>query len=413
VLGAIGFTWDHNAHLYLRRAASLARLAADCGDAARTVVESAAQGIRPTYAADLPQGTDTEALRDRVKAFIDVYRQTPTDKQRQLLARSGYLVPHWPAPFGFGAGAVEQLVIEQETNEIEFPSLGTGAWVLPTLLQAGSPEQVQRWVPPTLAGELKWCQMFSEPGSGSDAAAVRTSGLRTSGGWLVSGQKVWTTGAQHSDWGLATIRTGPVVPERQGITVMALNMKAAGVTVRPIREITGDELFCEVFLDEVFVPDSDVVGRPGQGWKVARTTLANERLSIGETTNENMSAYELIALADRYGAAASDSATIAQLIVDEHALRLLNVRRVTESIHGMEPGPEGSITKLLTAELAQRVAGLAISLAGPGVLSDSEDRVTWHYFYSRCLTIAGGSSEISRNVIAERILGLPRDPLMR
>jgi 3-oxochol-4-en-24-oyl-CoA dehydrogenase len=411
VLGGVGFTWEHDAHLFLRRAVSLHRIVAGHDVAADELYQLAASGIRPRYGVDLPPSA--EAYRVEARAFRQRYLAAAPEKRRRVLAESGYLAPHWPAPFGRGAGAVEQLVIDEELDGIDSPALGIGTWLLPTLIQTASGEQLERWIFPSLIGELTWCQLFSEPDAGSDAAAVRTKAVRVAGGWSVSGQKVWTSAAQRCNRGLATVRTNPSAPKHRGITAMVVDMHAPGVTVRPLREITGDALFNEVYFDGVFVPDGDVVGEVDGGWSVARATLGNERVSIGATTDENMSAYEGVALAAEYGAGAAEQREIARLIAQEHAIRLVNLRQVTRAVSGSAPGAEGIVTKLLTAEHAQRVAELAMTIAGRGVLADSEERVRWHYLYSRCLTIAGGTSEISRNVIGERILGLPREPSAR
>jgi 3-oxochol-4-en-24-oyl-CoA dehydrogenase len=412
LFGGIGFTWEHDAHLYLRRAAALSAVVAAVGDADYDVYALASSGTRRKYAVDLPP--EAADYRAQARAFLARYRETPAKARRGLLAESGYLVPHWPKPFGRASGPVEQLVIEEELTEVEMPTLGIGGWVLLTLTQTASQEQIDRWVPPSLHGELYWCQLFSEPNAGSDAAAVQTRGERVDGGWKVTGQKVWTSGAQHSNRGLATIRTDPSAPKHKGITAMVIDLQAPGVEVRPLREITGEALFNEVFFNEVFVPDEDVVGEVNDGWRVARTTLGNERVSIGGGSREGVSAFELLELAARYGVSDTENVrAIARLIVEEQAMRVVNLRQVTRAVIGSGPGPEGNVTKLLSAEHAQRVTEIAMRLAGPAAVTGAEERVTFEYLFDRCLSIAGGTSEITRNVIAERILGLPRDPLIR
>jgi alkylation response protein AidB-like acyl-CoA dehydrogenase len=304
------------------------------------------------------------------------------------------------------------LVIEEELAEVEMPVLGIGGWVLLTLTQTANAEQIERWVPPSRAGELQWCQLFSEPNAGSDAAAVQTKAVKVDGGWRVTGQKVWTSGAQHCNRGLATIRTDPSAPKHKGITAMVIDLQSPGVEVRPLREITGESLFNEVFFDDVFVPDVDVVGEVNDGWRVARTTLGNERVTIGGGSREGLSAYELLELAGRHGADDAEiRRAIARLVVEEQAMRLINLRQVTRAVVGSGPGPEGNVTKLLSAEHAQRVTELAMRIAGTAAAVGNEERISFEYLFDRCLSIAGGTSEITRNVIAERILGLPRDPL--
>jgi 3-oxochol-4-en-24-oyl-CoA dehydrogenase len=412
ILGGIGFTWEHDAHLYLRRAAALSAVVAAAGDADGDVYGLAAAGVRRQYAVDLPP--EAADYRAQARAFLSDYQQTPQPERRALLAESGYLVPHWPKPFGRAASPVEQLVIEEELDGVEKPVLGIGGWVLLTLTQTASQEQIDRWVRPSLLGEYYWCQLFSEPNAGSDAAAVQTRGVKVDGGWRVTGQKVWTSGAQHSNRGLATIRTDPAAPKHKGITAMVIDLTDPGVDVRPLREITGEALFNEVFFNDVFIPDADVVGVVNDGWRVARATLGNERVTIGGGSRDGVSAFELLELAARYGASDTENLrAVGRLLVEEQAMRVLNLRQVTRAVIGSGPGPEGNVTKLLSAEHAQRVTELAMRLAGPAAVTGGEERVSFEYLFDRCLSIAGGTSEITRNVIAERILGLPRDPLVR
>jgi alkylation response protein AidB-like acyl-CoA dehydrogenase len=294
---------------------------------------------------------------------------------------------------------------------VEVPDLGIGGWVTLTLTQHATPEQLQRWIWPTLLGDLVWCQLFSEPNAGSDAAAVQTTGVRVEGGWRVSGQKVWTSNAQCCNRGLATVRTDSVAPKHKRITTMVVDLRAAGVEIRPLREITGEAVFNEVFLDDVFVPDSDVVGRVNEGWSVARATLGNERLSIGARPQHVAAVADLIDLLAR---CAPDDAGLRRefgsLVADEQAVQLINLRRVTRAVAGGEPGAEGNITKLLASELAQRSTELALQVVGRAAADGSEPSTVHDFLFSRCFTIAGGTSEIARNVIAERLLGLPREP---
>ena len=211
-----------------------------------------------------------------------------------------------------------------------------------------------------------WCQLFSEPGAGSDAAAVRTSAKRVDGGWEVTGQKVWTSLARQCQWGLATVRTDPDAPKHAGVTMMAIDMNAPGVEVKPLREITGDSHFNEVFFDGVFVPDSDVVGDVNRGWLVARATLGNERISIGggSSTTIAFSIDDLVKLLDGVSAAAAYVRPVGKVIAHFHTLRLLNLRRASRAIAGAEPGPEGNVTKLVLAEQQQRLTELGMELAG-------------------------------------------------
>ncbi|GMU78037.1 MAG: acyl-CoA dehydrogenase FadE22 [Acidimicrobiia bacterium] len=411
--GGIGYTWEHDAHLHLRRAATLAAMF-DVRDASADVTASVRAGV--TCGPDVELPPEAEEHRAEARAFRARLDALPTAERRAALIDSGYFVPHWPRPWGRGADVVEQLVLEEELAGVEGPDLGIGSWVVLTLVQAGTNEQLARWIRPSLEGTERWCQLFSEPNAGSDAAAISTRATRVDGGWTVTGQKVWTSDAMTSTMGLATVRTDPDAPKHAGVTAMAIDMRASGVEVRPLREITGETLFNEVFFDDVFVPDDDVVGEVNQGWAVARATLGNERVSIGSNQSDLglPDARELVALADRYAPGDAGAARdVGVLIAEGQAMAALNLRHVLRALVGGPPGPEGNVTKLLSAEHAQRVAGLGMELAGPAGIADGEPRLTRAYLFSRCLTIAGGTSEIVRNVIAERILGLPRDPLAR
>jgi alkylation response protein AidB-like acyl-CoA dehydrogenase len=412
LLGGIGFTWEHDAHLFLRRAATLAELAGPVKGARDEVYALTRSGIRRTIAVNLPP--EAAAYRQDARAFKDRYSQASEEEHRDLLVDSGYLVPHWREPWGRAATPVEQLVIEEELAGVEIPSLGIGGWVLLTLTQHASTEQIERWIDPSLRGKLTWCQLFSEPNAGSDAAAVQARGTKVDGGWRVTGQKVWTSGAQNCNRGLATIRTDPSAPKHQGITTMVIDLTAPGVQVRPLREITGDALFNEVFFDDVFVPDDDVVGEVNKGWIVARATLGNERVSIGAGSRQRISAIDLVDLHARHAASDGGLAReIGALIAEEIAADLISLRQVERAVSGAGPSPEGNVTKLLSAEQAQRVTELGMTIASAAGITGGEPALAFEYLFDRALTIAGGTSEVGRNVIAERILGLPREPNMK
>jgi 3-oxochol-4-en-24-oyl-CoA dehydrogenase len=419
VHGGIGYTWEHDAQLYVRRATVL--LAFTGGpDALRDgASELQRGGARRGHSLDLPP--EAEQYRRTVREFRASMERTPADEQRRLWAHSGYLEPHWRTPYGRAADSVEQLIVEQELDGLERPSLGLGEWVVPTLLQHGSAEQIERLVWPSLEGELRWCQLFSEPGAGSDAAAVSTRATRTDGGWLVTGQKVWTSDAVNCQRGLATVRTDTNAPKHKGISAMIIDLADPGVEIRPLKEITGEALFNEVFFHEVFVPDHDVVGAVNAGWNVAMATLGNERVSIGGGS-VTLAAEALLDVLTRNRV--GDQGLIRDvgaLLIEAYALATLNVRQAARAVvhanpagpvmSSTPPGIEGNLAKLFGAEHAQRVAELAMRIAGPALLTGGEREVLHDYLFSRCLTIAGGTSEIIRNLIAERILGLPRDPV--
>jgi len=410
VQGGIGFTWEHNAHLYLRRAATLAQVFGPVAAARDEITTLTGRGAHREPSMDLPPAA--EAIRAEARTWVAEHRSLPADEFREALTRDGYVMPHWPKPYGRAAGAVEQLVLDEEFADVELPNLGIGGWVTLTLLQHGTAEQIERWIMPSLRGDLTFCQLFSEPGAGSDAAAVQTRAERVEGGWRINGQKVWTSGAHLCNRGLATVRTDTTVKKHAGITAMVIDMHAPGVDVRPLREITGDALFNEVFFDDVFVPDADVVGEVNSGWTVARATLGNERVSIGGGKNSlSATARDLVSLfGDALGDA--DRRTLGELLGREQAIRLLTVRQAARAVAGGPPGPEGNVSKMLGAEQQQRVAEFGLAAAGQAAVADGAPELQHAYLMSRCYTIAGGTSEVVRNVIAERILGLPRDPLV-
>ena len=414
VHGGIGMTWEHDAHLFMRRAtASLALL--DPGSAAADVTDLARRGVVRARAVELPP--EAEAVRDEVRAFVESIKDLPEDQQRARMIETGYVMPNWPKPYGRAAGAIEQLVIEQEfaAAGTRRPQYGITAWNILTIIQYGTPDQLARWVQPALNQEVIWCQLFSEPDAGSDAAGIKTKGTRVDGGWLVNGQKVWTSGAQVAGMGFATVRTDPDKPKHQGITMMAIDMHAKGVEVRPLRQTSGRAAFNEVFFSDVFVPDDDVVGPVDGGWTVARATLGNESVSIGGGGGGIGQGAAMIAqydaTPDRLVGGAS---RIGRYLAGNQALGLLNLRSAHRAVAGGEPGPEGSITKLVSSELGAEAAAVLTELNGPQSLflegpgATSNALVLSH----RGLSIAGGTSEIKRNQIGERILGLPRDPLI-
>ncbi|MBI3223973.1 MAG: acyl-CoA dehydrogenase [Mycolicibacterium cosmeticum] len=413
--GGIGFTWEHDAHLYLRRARTMATLLGDGIDPLLDIVDAQRSGA--VRAASFSVPAEAEQYRAAAAEAAATVRGLPIEKQRDFLVDSGYMVAHWPTPWGRGADVLEQLVIEEEFRDIDIPDMGITGWVTLTIAQAGTDDQRERWVEPVLRGEVMWCQLFSEPGAGSDAAAVRTSAKKVDGGWRITGQKVWTSLAQHCQWGLATVRTDVDAPKHAGVTMMAVDMKAPGVTVNPLRGLTGDAHFNEVFFDDVFVPDADVVGDVNKGWLVARATLGNERISIGggSSAPTGFSPDEVVELLDAAPpfTAAEYVREAGAVIAEAHTLPLLNLRRVSRAIVGAGPGPEGNVTKLLVAEHTQRLTELGMSLAGPAAVVGTKSTLARAYLGNRAMTIAGGTSEITRNTIAERILGLPRDPLLK
>ncbi len=417
VHGGIGFTWEHDAHLYLRRATAIAAVL-DAEQAAIEVTGLVRRGVRRPAAIDLPAAAET--FRAAIGPDVARLRELTGDARKQALIESGYAMPHWPKPWGLDAPALEQLVIEQEfaSAGIKRPSLGITSWLILTVIQHGRPDQVARWVRPALNQDVIWCQLFSEPGAGSDAAGIRTKATRVDGGWRINGQKVWTSGAQEADFGLATVRTNPDAPKHEGITTMVIDMHAPGVTVRPLRMPNGNSDFNEVFLDDVFVPDEDVVGPVDAGWTVARATLGNESVSIGGGDGGRMAmpAEGFIAPLDAHPERlAGGAGRVGRQIARTQTMGVLNQRAAFRAMAGGGPGPEGNVTKLLLSEIGHETAAIMAELAGPdAAFLDGRGAVgAMLMLMNRAMSIAGGTSEIKRNQIAERILALPRDPLIR
>ncbi|MEU8417118.1 acyl-CoA dehydrogenase [Amycolatopsis japonica] len=398
VLGGIGFTWEHDAHFYLRRAVALRQWLGGSARWRRRAAELALRGDRRTLSVDV--GEDAE-LRDVVSEIAAL----PEPERRVALADSGLLAPHWPAPYGRGATAAEQLRIDAALDDagVRRPDLVIGGWAVPTLLEHGSPAQRERFAAPTLRGEITWCQLFSEPGAGSDLASLRTTARRADGGWLLNGQKVWTSLAREADWAICLARTGPDAPKHKGITYFLVDMTADGISTRPLREITGDAVFNEVFLDDVFVPDEMVVGEIDGGWRLARTTLANERVALGSGSAVGEGVENLLAtLGD-----GADLEELGALIADGSACSVLDLRATLRRLDGQDPGAESSVRKLLGVRHRQAVAEFALESLGERALVDG-DPAQHEFLLTRCLSIAGGTTQVLLSLTAERLLGLPR-----
>jgi 3-oxochol-4-en-24-oyl-CoA dehydrogenase len=416
VHGGIGFTWEHDAHLYLRRATAIAAVLGT-EQAAIEITDLVRRDVRRAAAVDLPP--EAEAIRAAIGPDVAGLRDLTGEARKRALIDAGYAMPHWPKPWGRDAAAIEQLVIEQEfaAAGIKRPSLGITSWIILTLIQHASPEQIARWVRPALSQDVIWCQLFSEPGAGSDAAGISTRATRVDGGWLINGQKVWTSGAHRAAFGLATVRTNPDAPKHQGITTMVIDMHAPGVTVRPLKMPNGNSEFNEIFFDDVFVPDADVVGPVDAGWTVARATLGNESVSIGGGDGGmSMPIKAFIAPLDAHPERlAGGAGRVGRHIARTQAMGVLNQRAAYRAVAGGGPGPEGNVTKLLLSEIGHETAAIMAQLAGPDAAFLEGDGAMGAtlMLMNRALSIAGGTSEIKRNQIAERILGLPRDPLIR
>jgi alkylation response protein AidB-like acyl-CoA dehydrogenase len=413
VLGGIGFTWEHDAHLYLKRALANRQLLGGARRWHGRAVALARSGHRRTR--DLDLGPQADPARAEARSFLATLAGLDDRKRRVAIADAGYLVPHWPAPYGRSAGPVEQLVIDEEFAKagVVRPDLIIGNWALPTILQHGTDEQRARFAPPTLHGDIRWCQMFSEPGAGSDLASLTTKAVRVEGGWSLSGQKVWTSSAKAADWAICLARTSTGARRHDGITYFLVDMTAPGIDIRPLREITGDALFNEIFLTDVFVPDDCVVGEVDQGWKLARTTLANERVAMSSGSAFSSGAEELLTAVDQggYGEDSAALEKVGELVCRAQADAMLGIRATLARVSGTDPGAASSVRKLVGMHLRQDAAELSLELLGPAAAAVPDDFAAGalrRTLSTRSLTIAGGTSEVLHNVIGERILGLPR-----
>ena len=409
VLGGIGCTFEHDAHLYLRRAHGIGRFLGGLQGGAerwlRRVTALTQAGVRRRLGIDLSQ---VEGLRPQIAAAVADVAALPEEKRQVALADAGLLAPQWPAPYGRGASAAEQLLIDREMSAagVVRPDLVIGWWAAPTILEHGTPEQVERFVPATLRGEFLWCQLFSEPGAGSDLASLRTKAVRGDGGWLLTGQKVWTSAAHKARWGVCLARTDPEAPKHKGITYFLVDMGSPGIEIRPLREITGDSLFNEVFLDNVFVPDDMVVGTVNDGWRLARTTLANERIAMAAGTALGNPMEELLKVLAQIDLDVAQQDRLGRLIATAQTGALLDQRIAQLAVGGQDPGAQSSVRKLIGVRYRQALAEYMMDVSEGGGLV--VNRAVFDFLNTRCLTIAGGTEQILLTVAAERLLGLPR-----
>jgi alkylation response protein AidB-like acyl-CoA dehydrogenase len=415
VLGGIGFTWEHDAHMYLRRALTLRSLLGPANEWAGSVADLALAGtLRP---AEIELDDDTLPIRERISAQIaELAAIEDTGELHTTMGEEGWTVPHLPKPWGRGAAPVEQVLIQQELKraKIKVPNLGIATWLVPSLINYGTEEQKERFLRPTLCGRMVWCQLFSEPGAGSDLASLSMRAERVEGGWKLTGQKIWTSVAQHAQWGFCIARTDPDAPKHDGITYFLVDMKSEGLEVRPLRELTGDALFNEVFLDGVFVPDDRVVGEVNKGWQVARNTLSNERVSIGSGGGLGAGVPELLGFFKGRELDPITKAEVGQLVAQGQSIDLLGLRTTLKQLSGINPGAEASVRKLLGVQFNQDVADYVWAAQGADATLDQAGAKTglWarYMLFSRAMTIYGGTTEVQLNIIGERMLGLPRDP---
>jgi len=387
---------------------------------------------------DLPPDDDPRRLV--VRAWLD---QNPEPTARQL-HDAGYVVPHWPAPWGLDADPMHQLVIDDELRRagVRRPSNAIGiGWAAPTILLAGTEEQKDRHLDPIFTGEEFWCQMFSEPDAGSDLAALATRAVRDGDEYVVNGSKIWTSYGHRAKFGILIARTDPNAPKHEGISYFICPTDLDGLTMAPIVDATGTHSFNQVFFDDVRIPAANLVGTEGDGWRLARVTLANERVSLsaaGSLWGDGPSAADLLDLV-RQGGGVDDPVLrqrCAALHCEAEVLRLNRLRTLSAQLAGRTPGAEASIQKAMAdehgqhvMELAKEVAGTAGMLVGSGpggAVAESnrdldgggtDDRPfadvspIWHfgYTFAPALTLGGGTFAVQRNIIAERVLGLPRD----
>ena len=370
---------------------------------------------------DLPADDDPRRLA--IRSWLADH----PDPTRAQLATAGYVAPHWPAPWGLDADPEHQLIIDDELTAAGVQPLGASiaiGWAGPTILAGGTPEQHQRWLPSILDGSEEWSQLFSEPDAGSDLASLRTLAVRDGDEYVVNGQKIWSTWANQSEWGILIARTDLDAPKHKGISYFVVEMDTPGIEVRPIIEMTGGNHFNETWFTDVRIPVDQRIGDENDGWRLARVTLGNERLSLSEggviwgmgpTSDDffdELGAEAVPALADPLlRQKAADVATNAKLI------ELHGKRMMTLALGGQDPGPAASIRKTLADEHGQSITSLMKDLGGPSAMLGTQDEYTeetdewhWAYLFSRALTIGGGTSEVQRNIIGERLLGLPREP---
>jgi alkylation response protein AidB-like acyl-CoA dehydrogenase len=367
---------------------------------------------------DMP-GEDDDRRRE-VRTWLSAH-PSPTGRQ---LAEAGYVAPHWPKPWGRAADPITQLLIDEELRRagVRRPvnPIGIG-WAGPTILHAGTPAQKDRFLFPLLAGEEFWCQLFSEPSAGSDLANLGTRAVRDGDTYVVNGQKIWTSYGHVAQFGILIARTDPDAPKHKGVSYFVCPMDTPGIEIRGIVDMTGTHAFNEVFFDDVRLPATNLIGDENEGWTLAKVTLANERVSLssgGALWGDGPTGAELFELIRKHGGVEDRSLRqrAAQLFIEDEILRLIRLRTVTAAIQGRPPGPEASVRKALADEHGQRIMALAKDLAGAsgmlatiGPMGIADPTWEYGYLFSCALTIGGGTSEVQRNIIAERVLGLPHD----
>jgi alkylation response protein AidB-like acyl-CoA dehydrogenase len=411
--GGIGFTWEHDAHLYYRRALALRGLLGTREARALRVADDALAGNLRALEIELP--AEAEAIRAQVRAELDVIAAIADEEERFLaLGDGGWVLPYFPKPYGRAAGPLEQIVIAQElkASGIQVPNLLIGVWALASIVGHGSEELKEELAIPTLRGELMWCQLFSEPGSGSDLASLQTKATKVEGGWRINGQKIWTSMAQFSDWGILIARTNPTAPKHEGITYFLLDMSKEGVDVRPLKEMTGSALFNEVFFDDVFIEDKYVVGQVDNGWKVTRTALASERVALSGKMDAYANDRDLLRFAKDRDLSTVARFQLGELVAESQAIDVMGNRIVLKQLLGSDSSTTASVNKLLAMGISQKIAEFItaeLDVAGAySVPGAPTDHALEQLLAGRATTIYGGTTEVQLNLIGERMLGLPR-----
>jgi len=365
----------------------------------------------------------SDDYRQAAQEWLAAHPPAEDEEPRAFMARlydAGYSGITWPREYGGqGLSAAEERAFQQAAREYALPLnvFGIGLGMCgPTILSLGDEEQKQRYIRPLLRGEEIWCQMFSEPGAGSDVASLQTRAVFDGDAWVVNGQKVWTSVARSADFGLLIARTDPDAPKHQGITMFVLDMHDPGVTVRPLRDMTGLSHFNEIFIDDVRIPPDRVIGEVNGGWQAAVTTLLHERVSIGmgAARTERPASYEAIAAAAAEQGLTADPVVCDQLVglyLKERAFDLLNAKLSQEVKAGIMPGARGSVIKLALADLVQYGPEVAAEILGPSTIAyDDDGKVAAALSWAPGMALGGGTNEIMRNIIGDRVLGLPREP---
>jgi alkylation response protein AidB-like acyl-CoA dehydrogenase len=375
---------------------------------------------------DLTLSPNEQSFRDELRGWLAQNHpgDEPTGDEagfafrkqwQRKLHEAGYAGLSWPKEYGGrGATLIEQAIFGEEMGRAKAPSTANVLGLVmggPVVIAHGTDEQKQRYLEPILSAEEIWCQGFSEPESGSDLASLKTKAVKSNGEWVVTGQKVWTTLAHVAKWCMLVARTDPDAPKHKGLTYFLLDMEQDAVQVRPLRQITGEAEFNELFIEEARIPDENLVGGVGNGWTVAITTLMHERAGLGAAAaaGVRIALGQLIELAQERGVADDPIVRqrIAQLLIEVEALRLNAWRGLTTIMKTGIPGPEGSLPKLQWSAVNQALTELAVAIEGEeGVEKDSE--WTYRFLRARANSIEGGTTEILKNIIAERVLGLPK-----